>query len=324
MRWRVVTLCAVTALWTSAALAQDPPEQEPPMPAAPAGDPAPPAPAPSSPGSAPPSPGPPTQPAPVQPPPAQPAPVQPPPAQPPPGSAAQGGYAPTGYYQPGQPPQQPPYGQPPPGAYPYPAQYDQRRPPPPPPPPTGQYEHDGFFMRLGLGFGVFRDSVETDSGVNVGSDMMLSGGLLAIDIMFGGTPADGLVIGGALAAGPIPEPKTEIDGDRVDLDNDVERAFSILGVLFQWYPDPKTGLHLQGILGLASVDESNHSDSDDDFQAGGGAIAVGGGYEWFVGTQWSLGLTARIAAASLVRNDDVAEETHSVIAPSLLFGATFH
>jgi hypothetical protein len=65
------------------------------------------------------------------------------------------------------------------------------QPPPPPLEPRTRLYHDGFYLRLSLGFGY--QSVSSSSG---DSKVSSSGAGLAGDLLIGGTPATGVVVGG--------------------------------------------------------------------------------------------------------------------------------
>lgn len=184
--------------------------------------------------------------------------------------------------------------------------------------------HDGFFLRFGLGFGSFGDTVETDSGPREGSELSLSGSLVGLDFLMGGTVADGLVIGGGFFVGGVPAPKNELDGENVQRNSDVERGFTMVGPFLGWYPDAKGGLNLQLLVGGATLRDADPDDDDQRYEADGAGIALGAGYDFWIGDEWSFGLMARFAFAGLTRNDSFAEERHSVFLPALLLGFTYH
>src|SRR5262249_43372826 len=120
-------------------------------------------------------------------------------------------------------------------------------PPAPPPPPleerekAGAHTHDGFYFRLGLGGGYFGGSIDTQQSTKV------TGGQGAIDLAFGGPPAAGLVVGGGIYGSGGPG-SWEVNGVSTSLDN---ATVSTVGPFVDWYPNPKDGWHLTGMIGFS-------------------------------------------------------------------------
>jgi len=55
-------------------------------------------------------------------------------------------------------------------------------------------------------------------------------------------------------------------------------------------------------------------------------MTLGGGYEWWVGEQWGIGVLGRLTYASLTWTSDsnTIETRHGVVVPAVLFTATYH
>ncbi len=285
-----------------------------------------------------------------------PPPAPPPPAQPQPG---QPGYGQPGYGQPGYPPPgygqpgygQPGYGQPgyaqpgypPPPGYGYgtPGYYGYGAPPPPPnvpppPPQKGIYRHDGFYVRMGIGFGSLDVKVKPDEGENF--DISSSG--VAFDFGLGGTPVDGFVIGGRLVgiAGSDPTVKA---GDQ-ERETAGDAMVSMVQLFTDVYPMPEAGLHLMAAVGPADFGYSHRSTTsgEADVIMSGVGYTIGAGWEGWVGKEWSIGgmislnwlrvdnedVTFRQPTAS----GDTFETIYSgsakatVFSPNVTFTATFH
>jgi hypothetical protein len=294
-----------------------------------------PAPAPTDP-AAPLPPPPPAQPAPTQPAPqpgyGQPGYGQPPP--PPPG--AQPGYPPPqpGYGQPGYGQPQPGYGQPQPGyGQPgYAPGYGQPQPgygptvtePPPLEENATAYNHDGFFFRMGIGLAYGTVSLEAD-----GADAGTARGFgVNLEFLFGGTPAPGLVIGGGLLFNSFPNPTLE-DEDGDENSSDVTINLTTIDFFVNYYPDPKSGFQIQGLLGFGVGtiidDEGNNVfDEDDASDPTGPVLGAGIGYEGFVGEQWGLGVMGRVVYAPLTTTINGFDIKMNVLAPSVSFIVTLH
>lgn len=211
--------------------------------------------------------------------------------------------------------------------------------PPPPPPPVdvGAHEHDGFYLRLGGGLGRLDASFASDQSFDLdGSvDGSFAHSAIAFEISVGGTPAPGLVIGGGLylsSAGDVTSSDLKVNGAAAaDLHHN-NATLWLLGPFVDYYIDPKLGWHVQGALGVAGVNVSEGTRGGSDTQitrrhdTGGLGFEVGGGYEWWVGKQWGMGILLRLMYASTETNKDQPERwTYKALAfPELLFSVTYH
>lgn len=280
------------------ALAQPAEPPPPPPPPPPAGEPAPPPPPPPT----------------TAPPAGQPAPGQPPP----PGAYGQ---------QPGAPP---PQGAPPPGYYGYPPGGEP--PPPAPAPKLGVHEHDGFFLRFGIGYSYLSTKVkvtEPDTGV----EGTLKGSGVGIGLaMIGGTVAPGFVLGGALLGHGYSEPDYELNGTDIDM-TDRTVTFSVIGLFAQYYFDAKSGGYLQALIGFGQLDDDDSDNNDESTERPQGAVfGIGGGYDFWVGEQWSIGPELRLMYAPLKYEETFSlggasstlKADFDTTVFSLLFTATYH
>jgi hypothetical protein len=181
-------------------------------------------------------------------------------------------------------------------------------------------------MRLGLGAIYSNTTVSIDGASD---DITYKGGGAVFEFMLGGTPAPGLVIGGALLGHGVAEPTVEQGGQEITAEN-TTLSLGVFGPFVQYYFDPNGGFYLQGLLGFAQG-RTTYEFRGVKFQsepAAGGAIALGGGYDFWVGDQWSLGPELRFLFASLKADDDQsgisADYTYNVFVPSLAFTVTLH
>lgn len=295
-----------------------------------------------APGAAPPAPGTPPTASPDTPPPAPAAPAgtapaqPPPPAYPPPGGYQQPPPA-GGYQQPGYAPQpgygqpgygQPGYGQPypPPGGYP-PGQgmYVQTEPPPPAGPPPGHHLHDGFYLRMSLGGGYHRTTIEPEGSA---TDIEVKGGGAALDFLMGGTPTPGFVIGGGIFVNSAENPQVEQSGQTDDLNGSASVA--VIGPFVDGFFDPEGGFHVGGAIGLANTtvtDDDAPSDYQDNKYDGAG-LALWAGYDAWVSSEWSIGGYARLIAANGKRDEDIlgvqVKQDAKTLGFALMFTALYH
>jgi hypothetical protein len=198
------------------------------------------------------------------------------------------------------------------------------------PPPIRLHKHDGFFLRFGLGVGYFSSSGTISVSGGPESKYKVKGTGLALDISIGGAIASGVILAGTITATSASNATQSADGYP---DYSSSASLSALGVLVDVYPNPTDGLHFGGALSLAGVsyNDTRNNSSDDTRQ--GGAISGHFGYEWWVGTDWSLGVMGRITYAHATRRIDTAlgtttsyslEYKDSVVSPALLFVGTYN
>ncbi len=252
-------------------------------------------------------------PAPVEAPPATPPPAAPPPAAPPP--APPPGYVPPAYGQPGSPPP-PAYGPPP-----------QHPPPAAMPAPQGVRLHDSFYLRMGLGVGYGNVKSKGSAG---GSDLEITfkGFGPVYELLLGGTPGGGFVIGGGFVGQDISNPEIEVTidsgGSASGNAPDSALGVGVVGPFVDWFIDPTAGAHvgLLGGIGLIGV-----QDEKGDSAQGFGA-ALFGGYDFWVGDQWSLGPEARIVYVNASRDSGTGPLSSSfddnALSFQLLFSALYH
>lgn len=234
-------------------------------------------------------------------------------------------------------PPPPPPGPPPPG-------YGEP-PPPPPKPATGAYEHDGFYLRVGLGVGYMAFDYSRDDregGVPVAGSA--ADAATAFEFAIGGSVAPGFVLAGIISASGINAPESEdatINGVPIASASRPEElgntTYGLIGVMGDWYIDPKQGFHVQGALGIAGVafaEESGrlHDVTVDDeprvvratgkHDAGGFGVMVGAGYEFWVGSQVGIGPLLRFDYGSA--QSEKKDWQHNAWALSLLATLTYH
>ena len=267
-----------------------------------------------------------------------PAPLPPPqdpaaPPAPPPGGPGQPpayGQPPPGYGQPqpgyGQPP--PGYGQPPPGYGQPPPGYGYGPPPPgygygPPPVDHTIRHHDGFYLRMGIGFG--SGTVKSKGTLVTGQtlDVKYTGTGASYELMLGGTIAKGFVLGGGFVGQDISDPKVTIGGGTA-LNGSYVASGSlgvvVLGPMFDWFFDPHGGGHVGAMIGAGAI---GLSDENGKSSSGTGA-SLWGGYDFWVGQQWSLGPELRFVHVSAKRDvlgTRIEDTANSV---ELLFTALYH
>jgi hypothetical protein len=155
------------------------------------------------------------------------------------------------------------------------------------------------------------------SGDGPNGSASLSGLGSSTGVALGGTPARGLAIAGVLrwvsksgtfSGGPLVTATTtrEVNGvmttSQSTLSGRAQAASFLLGVQADWFPRPEDGWHVGAGLGLGGT-----TVADD---AGGTNSGIGlsgsvfGGYQWWIGPRWSMGLQAVVLGAPRLKLSD--------------------
>lgn len=161
--------------------------------------------------------------------------------------------------------------------------------------------HQGFYARMSLGTGpmttLFSDGLLEQSRV--------TGASSGFDVLLGGTPLKGFVVGGGLLCnGMGSEDVQRADSIR---SRDAEPAIGLcaLGPMVDFFPDAKRGLHVGGLLGVAALGiDAPGFDDDAPPAAAGGAIGLWVGHDWWVAREWSLGVSFRYLGIAVENPDD--------------------
>jgi len=179
-----------------------------------------------------------------------------------------------------------------------------------------------------------RSAVDYDAG-NVTSEVKARGGGAGFEFALGGTVAPGLVIGGGIYTVSTSNVTWESDAEAVldqygdDTFEGGDGSVGVLGVMLDFYPNPRGGFHVQGGLGLGTIVLDNDDDLDfpgENWEGGGGGLMLGAGYEFWVSDQWSLGGVGRVLMVSGKVRGSETDRDHDAkaIAPAILFVATHH
>lgn len=202
-----------------------------------------------------------------------------------------------------------------------------------PPPDEGARVHDGFYLRIGWGFGVFDERLESDDLASGGSLKARNRGIATTsDIAIGGTVAPGWVIGGLIGSVDMIASTLRTSGASLtEIPTEIDpglRNSSLIGPFVDWYPNVRGGFHAQAALGLATLTPRlfGHPATDDsEYLAVGGGLMLGAGYEWWVADEWSIGVLTQLGARVMGGDADGASWSHVVtISPNLCATLTYH
>ena len=189
--------------------------------------------------------------------------------------------------------------------------------------------HDGFYFRAGLGYGnvgIDASLANAPYAVNYGG----SGGGVAAELAFGGTPARGLVVGAGIYGINAGSPSYDSISDGRGAEYSAGAVpgailLSMLGPFIDFYPKPDLGFHLEASLGLARVVVGDGHGKLDAVDTTGLGLMAGAGYEWWIGDQWSIGPLLRVQyAAPSAKDNDGDSFDLSFLSWGLIAAATYH
>lgn len=158
--------------------------------------------------------------------------------------------------------------------------------PPPAPLPNGGessrtfHYHDGFYARVGLSYSLMGGAFSIGNGDDQ-RKIDYSGSHLGFDLLLGGTPSDGLTVGGGLLMGSLLQPDMEVDGANTATQN---IPVLLLGPFIDGYFKPNGGWHAGALVGLGGLGETPETEGSGGF---GGSVWLG--YDKWVGDDWSVG-----------------------------------
>lgn len=205
-------------------------------------------------------------------------------------------------------------------------------------PDPGDRLHDGFFLRVAGGLSYFTSKI---SPTGVPGHLSLSGAGLAVDGAMGLAPVPGWIIGGRGMLMMAYNPTLKDDNGTNDK---LEASIYMLQFITDIYPSPRKGLHLMAGVGPMSMQLSQKvpegqysysSSTKETSTASGLSLTVGGGWETWVSSRWSLGGMITLNFAWM--EQDLALHTSgsrsrtintqgkiSAFVPALVFNGTFN
>lgn len=161
---------------------------------------------------------------------------------------------------------------------------------------VGVEEHDGFFLRLALGFGgAFWNEAGTP-GSGFTGDLEISGPSSGVDISIGAVVTDNLALHLSLFGMSVLEPDVTVDGEVLGTAKNSALAGSGIGVGVTYYLMP-ANVYISGALGIGAARFTFNTGTSDETAAqtdNGYALNLMVGKEWWVSDQWGLGIAAQL------------------------------
>lgn len=177
-------------------------------------------------------------------------------------------------------------------------------------PVPGRFEHDGFFLRLTLGPGM---------ATVTRPDYRWSGLALGMGVSIGGSVIENLALHADFHTTLLPNPTERAFGKKHDFNADI--VFESMGIGATYYIMPvNIYVSVSGGIGVLAF-EDDFGDSKDT----GAGLALGGsiGKEWWVGTDWGLGIAGQVQYVR-VRDYVKDQERLNGLSLSILFSATYN
>ena len=184
-------------------------------------------------------------------------------------------------------------------------------------PPAGAMTHDGFYLQLGIGLGYMSTSAEY-----MDIEVTYSGITTPTQLLIGGSPVPGLVIGGGFITDYAFSPDVEIKSGGVTASGeatDVTLYVFGIGPFISFYPNPHEGLHFDALVGFGGL-QASYQDEVSSNNPSGLLLSVAAGYEFWVGDEWSIGPEFRFGYGAFSYEDI----DYPTIAPALLATFTYH
>jgi hypothetical protein len=156
--------------------------------------------------------------------------------------------------------------------------------------PAGYHEHDGFMLRLALGFGGASSKWSPkDSSL---SDTKISGGGASFSIDLGSSVAENLVLHARIADLVVVSPKFSVDGMTGDTVDDLNYGAVLIAPALTYYFMP-INLYLTAAIGFSTITMQSDKASIDKNSKIGFGLNFDVGKEWWVSDNWALGVAGR-------------------------------
>jgi hypothetical protein len=180
----------------------------------------------------------------------------------------------------------------------------------------GYHTHDGFYLRLAVGGGYAHASASYQN-----QDVVYSGGAFALDMAFGGSVTPNLIIYGAIVGYGIPNPTLKSNGANIDMSGITFNAIGVgPGVTYYIMPE---NMYASGSLLLHFLSLSaQHSNQSADLSDTGVGFSLMFGKEWWVSSDWGLGVAGQFMFGS--DKAKYVDARWTTVAGGVLFSATYN
>jgi hypothetical protein len=188
---------------------------------------------------------------------------------------------------------------------------------------VGVHQHDGLLVRLTVGGGAGTATQKGPATVGTGtSKTEFSGfaGTFSLDV--GTTPWDNLVL--LLRASDIAlrDANIKLDGNELAGDRHSWIGAGLFGAGASYYLMP-ANVYFTGALGVSWVRVRDPSDLEAHTTGTGAGINIDIGKEWWIDTQWGIGIAGRMWYSRLSDKTAGTHVEYELAGGTLLFSATY-
>jgi hypothetical protein len=190
-----------------------------------------------------------------------------------------------------------------------------------PPPDRGAERHDGFMLRLTLGFGGASMKEKLDASVLSATSMEISGfsGTFSFDI--GAALTDGLVLHARLSDFVMTSPSVKVNGMTLGSANNSTFGAILFGPALTYYFMP-INLYLTAAVGGSWLNVQNRN-GDSATSGGGLGLNFDLGKEWWVSDNWGLGVALRFWYSHVSGKDSSIGYSDNFLGYGIVFSATY-
>jgi hypothetical protein len=161
--------------------------------------------------------------------------------------------------------------------------------------PEGYHQHDGFFLSMNVGpaFG----AIKLDASGTSYQKMEFSGTGGIVDLKVGGTIAKTVSLSADFMNRAIAGPDVEVDGRKAAANTKFSASDQLIGLGITYYFMP-INIFVSGSLGIAKFTLNDQTNDVSASSKNGFGLSLKAGKEWWVGTNWGLGVSAGFATSN--------------------------
>jgi tetratricopeptide (TPR) repeat protein len=179
-------------------------------------------------------------------------------------------------------------------------------------PPPGQHRHDGFFLRVQLGFGF--TSVTSER-----TDTQVSGGSGHFALAAGAALAGKLALFAELGGGSVTEPRVKIGDQSTPFQGELTVVTFGVGAAYYFMP---INIYLSGTIGGSQV---TMKVQDRMFESKTGfGVTLSAGKEWWVSKDLGLGAAVQLHSSAVKEKVPLNPDTLTPAWISLAFSGTYN
>lgn len=183
-------------------------------------------------------------------------------------------------------------------------------------PSTNINNHDGFFLRMLLGFG----QTDLKEEMDYGGDLNMSGVGTEFRVQIGGCVAENLIFYGDLGGVVVITPKIEWAGSSTSIDNSSLSISEFGGGLTYYFMPQNIYVSFSALLPIATI-EFNNIKGESNMGFG---FFLSAGKEWWIAEQWGLGAALYGSYGSMKDKGDFADNAISTYSFGVAFSATLN